>query len=358
MSNWANALASAAGAAANVGVEGIDRQLKLQDTIDAEQRAADIKLSTQERMLAIEEAAKTRAAERYAAVYQQKLGEDVPMEAASADATGLSDASSTQVTPQGADAPVTSSFHGDQGERLKAMQAVLANPQATDQQKQDAQAVIDGIQAQMKKQGDLNAKDVEGKTRKRTPAEARQAAFDETAGTDAGAFMAGTSMWKDAMNSERKDREDAQAVKDKQLDRESYERRTGMQVEQRANASAAETDRKTQADRERTATAQARIEALAGGKGAKATAMMQNYNFMVDQMGKSPEEAQRLLFQAKDSSELEKVFKILMHDKYGELTPEAALAKVRGIETATGGTPSNGGANLVRTWNPKTRKFE
>lgn len=351
MSNWGNAIAGAVGAVANVGSQALDRQLATADKIEAEKRAADLQLDLHQRMAAADEMMKNRAAERFATLTKQKLGEDVPLEAPGVDKTGLTDDSRTEFTTQdGSTASVA--FHGDTSDIVKRMQAKLNDPSTSAEDKADARAVLDGIQAQASKQADINAKGVDGKTRKRTVKEARDAAFDEAAVNDAPAFMAGRSMWKDAMQDDRTDAKDKVAQDDKDADRASREKIAGMTTEQRAKAAA-----------DRAAVARERIESLAGGKGAKATALMQNYEFMVKTMGKTPEEAQQILFHAKDSSEAEKVFKLLMHDKFGEMTPEEAFKKVRGIQTAGGGSQPAPAADAkpagrTRKWNPATQKFE
>lgn len=375
MSNWGNALAGAVGAVANDGAQALGAQMQDSVRADAEQRAADLQLNLHQRMAAADEMMKNRAAERFAALTKQKMAEPVAVDPSSIKNPTLTDASAVDITPRGAggsapaagdddeedgtdtSAPagaggtVRVALHGDQSATLKQMQAVVDNPKATPEQKQDAQNVIDGISAQIKKQQQLDAS---GKTRSRTVTEARDAALEDAAQNDPSAYIAGQSMWKQAMADERSDDTEKKSAAEKAADRASREKIAGMNVDQRRQASA-----------DRMASAQARIEALAGGKGAKATALMQNYNFMTTTMGKSPEEAQRLLFQAKDSSELEKVFKLLMHDKYGEMSTDDALAKVRGVEKATGATPPaklaagqvpTGGR--VRTWNPATGKLE
>lgn len=333
MSRWGSALASAAGAAANVGVQAIDRQIKLADNIEAEQRAADLKLSMAERMMAMEEAQKLRAAERFATMTGAKLGEEVPVEAPGIDATGIRRESASESDPLSIDvAP----------ENIAEMERVLIarmnSPALSAAERAEAKEGLEQLERQKKAQGELNAKSVEGKTRKRSLTEARDSAFNASATSDPGAFMAGQSMWKSAMSDERTDAKDKASASEKQADRTSREKIAGMQVDQRAASTAAETERKAEADRMRNAAATAKAEALAGGKGAKATAMMQNFTFLTEKLGKTQEEAEKVLFQAKDSSEAEKVFKMLKDDKYGELTVDSAFDKVRSISAKASGT--------------------
>lgn len=341
MSRWGTALAGAAGAVANVGVQALDRQMQQADQIEAEQRAADMKLAMAERMSAMEEAQRLRAAERFAKMTGAAMEEDVPLEAPGIETTGIQ------------------SFSKDPAKAAQVeaqLQAIVNNPNASPKQKEEAALGLEVLAQQKAEQLDLNAKSVEGKTRKRTLAEARDVAMERTATTDVGAFIGGQSMWKNAMADERADKKDKAAASEKDADRTSREKIAGMHVEQRAASSAAETERKAAADEDRAKAAKARIEALAGGKGDKATALMKNYRFLTEEMGKSKEEAESILFMAKDSSELEKVFKLLNNDKFGELTPQSAYEKVRGISAAVAG--GNAGGSKIRDWNPKTGKFE
>lgn len=394
MGLFASALAGAVGAATTDLSAGLSDQMK-QDSADAAaQRAANLQLDLHQRMAAADELQRNAAAQRFADLTKQKMGEQVPVQPSDIKNPSLTDASAVEITPRtpgatpaagsstagstdasagddgedddsrdasstpapGGAGTVKVALHGDQSATLKQMQAVVDNPKATAEQKQDAQNVIDGIKAQTAKQQQLDAA---GKTRNRTLKEARDAAFEATAQDDPAAYIAGQSMWKQAMANDREDASDEDKKQEKAADRTSREKIAGMNIEQRNKASA-----------DRLAAAKARIEALSGGKGAKATALMQNYKFMTEQMGKTPDEAQRLLFQAKDSSELDKAFKLLIHDKYSELSVDDALGKVRGLEKAAGVTspaPSAPSApsgkqmatgGRVRNWNPTTGKFE
>lgn len=84
MADWANAIASGIGAAAKSGADSIDQQQRQEAAAIAEQRAADVKLATAERIMAIEEAQKNRAAERFAAIVKNKMG-GTPLEVAPGD---------------------------------------------------------------------------------------------------------------------------------------------------------------------------------------------------------------------------------------------------------------------------------
>lgn len=360
MSRWGAAMAGAVGAVANVGVQQIDRNLRMQDQAEAEQRAADLKIDTTTRLMAAQEMAQNRAAERFAALTGDALKEAVPLEAQNVEETGI--------TRDSAMAAGTGPGFEMAPEKLAKIEAdwraVQNDPNAPAQLKADAAGVLAQIERQRNEQAGLNAKAVDGKTRPRTLAEARSVAFDTAAVTDPAAMAAGTSMWKSAMDTERLDSKEkssrGETRAEKEADRASRERVAAMQVDARRDIAGAETERKTQADAQRYETSKARIEALAGGKGAKATALMQNVEFL-EQRGETPESIKRFIFNAKDTSELEKSFKLLAADKFGDLTPEMALERVRGITTATAtgktATPFAGGEK-IRTWNPATRKFE
>lgn len=352
MGRWGEALAGAAGAVANVGAQALDRQLKMQDQADAEQRAADLKIDTASRMMAAEEMMKNRAAERFAAVTQQKLGEPV-VNPDPVEQTGISRESAEAAgTGSGFDMNAQ-----DLAQLERKAQDTIANPSATAEQKQDAQLLLDQLGRQKKAQGDINLKDAtaNNKVRTRTTKEARDTAFEATATTDPAAYMAGQGMWKQAMETDRIDTKDAQATKDKQLDRESLERRTGMQVDQRATAAQAETERKSAADKKRDATNRARLEAK-GANARQTTALMQNVA-MLEARGVPKEQIDDFIFKTKDSSRAEKVFKLMLHDKFGDMSIDDAVKKVDGVESATSTKPA-AGAGKIRTWNPATGKFE
>lgn len=185
--NWAYAMSQGAAAAAGAGADMIDRQMKE----DAEARAADRKLQDAERLMAIQEAMKNRAAERFASVARTKAGEEVPTEAPSVAQTGLTSGSAQSVG-------LKDGIQGDASvvqDIVKRAQETLKNPSATDEQKMHAKGIIEQISSQAEAQGTLNAKSVEGKTRKRSWSEAIQAAREETSLNDPGAFMAGEAMF-------------------------------------------------------------------------------------------------------------------------------------------------------------------
>jgi len=364
MSKWGAALGQGIAAVAKVGTDGIDTQLKLDAAVMAEQRAADIKLNTAERMMAIEEAMRNRAGDRFTAIYKTKMGEEIPVDAPTLEQTGVTRESAVEATADkpGADFAQSPTDLAALEQQLKR---AAGNPDATDEQRQDARDALAALQAQKAKQKDVNAASVEGKTRKRTDTEAARAAMEEAAGSDFGAFTAANGAWKDAFAREDKAKDHAIAAADKDADRESREKVAGIQadtrreiageqVEARREIAAAETARKTEADQLRYKAAQERVTALAGGKGAKATALMQNYQFLVEKLGKSSQEAEKVLFSAKDSSEAEKVFKLMLADKFGDLTVEDAVAKVRGVTDAVKApAPAPAAAGAA----PKRRKY-
>lgn len=195
MADWAAAIASGLGAAANTGAGIIGDQMRMDQQLQAEQRAADIKLDLNQRMSAAEEMMKNRAAERFSGIVRDQMGQQVPVAPQSVQQTGLTDASAGAEYQQ-ADGSGTAStaLHGDMSVRLKLAQDTLASPNATLEQKQDAKDAIEAITAQTAKQAQVNAKGVEGKTRARTIDEASQAALDWALQNDAPAYMAGTGM--------------------------------------------------------------------------------------------------------------------------------------------------------------------
>lgn len=190
MADWAYAIGSGLAAGANAGANTMDQQIHANFQAQAEQRAADIKLDTDQRLLAIQEAMKNRAAERFSTVVKAKMGEPVQAEAQPVSETGITHASGEAI---GLPASLQQSPAAVKN-LMTLAQGTLANPTATDQQKEDARALMDQIGRQSDAQATLNAADAKGKTRPRTVDEASQAALDETLQTDAPAFAAGTGM--------------------------------------------------------------------------------------------------------------------------------------------------------------------
>jgi hypothetical protein len=79
MSKWGNALAGGLAAAAKSGAESLGMMEKEQMQVAAEQRAADLQLATQERLMAIKEAQANRASEHFSNVVKQKIDSGLPM---------------------------------------------------------------------------------------------------------------------------------------------------------------------------------------------------------------------------------------------------------------------------------------
>lgn len=190
MADWAYALSQGLGAGANTGANVMDQQIQNNYRMQAEQRAADIHLDMQQRMLAIQEAMKNRAAERFSTVVKDKMAEPVQADAQPVSETGITHASGEAM---GLPASLQQSPAGV-NKLVKLAQDTLANPAATDQQKEDARALMEQIGKQSDAQATLNTDAAKGKTRTRTVDEASQAALDQTLQTDAPAFAAGTGM--------------------------------------------------------------------------------------------------------------------------------------------------------------------
>ena len=170
MANWAYALSKGVEAGAVAGVGVLDSQIKKEDAIEAETRAsnrqieaetraADRKLSDAERMLAITEAAKNRAAERFGASVKAKMGTEVP---------ATEDAASQQ--------------------RRAQANATITSPDATDSRREAATGMLSQLDA---------SKPAEGQTRKLTREEAVKAAQEENFTNDPAAYMAGKAMATD-----------------------------------------------------------------------------------------------------------------------------------------------------------------
>lgn len=204
MSNFGYALSKGLEAGFKSGSGLIADSIKNDEKIEAEDRAANRQLATEERLLAIREAAKNRAYERFSSIMRTKQGEEVPMEPASVAESGL--------TAEGAQAAGLQDgiqgSAGQVGKLVKLAKDTLANPTATEEQKADARGLIAQLVQQEKAQGDVNAQAVEGKTRKRTFDEVVEASRQEAALNDPSAFVAGESMFA----ADRKDKREEQKL--------------------------------------------------------------------------------------------------------------------------------------------------
>ena len=211
MSNFGYALSKGLEAGFKSGSGLIADSIRNDERIEAEERAANRQLATEERLLAIREAAKNRAYERFSQIMRTKQGEEVPIDPASVAETGL--------TAEGAAAALGKRIYdgkeqdatGIQGSAGQVKQLVqraketLMNPSATEEQKADARGLIDQLMRQEKAQGEVNAKAVEGKTRKRTFDEVVEAARQDAALNEPAAFAAGEAMFAAERKEKRED---------------------------------------------------------------------------------------------------------------------------------------------------------
>lgn len=198
MADWAAALAGGIGAAATTGANIIGDQMKQDQQIAAEQRAANTQLDLHMRMAAADEMMKNRALEDYSGIVKQQMGVQVPLEAPSVAKTGLTDESATKFTPSTGDPEASAKFHGDQAANLAHMQKLIDDPKVPDDVKKEAQNAIDAIKAQTEKQKEVNEDGVDGKTRPRTMEEAVSAANDYALQNNPTAYVAGTKAYNDA----------------------------------------------------------------------------------------------------------------------------------------------------------------
>ena len=343
--NWAYAMSQGAAHAAGAAADIADRQMKE----EAEMRAADRKLSDQERLLAIQDAMKTRAAERFSGVVKNKAGEEIPLEAA--PVTELTEGS----------AKLSGLQDGIQGDKavvngiLKRAQETLNNPNATPEQKEDARGVIDQIGTQAKAQGDINAKAVEGKTRKRSWSEAVDAARQETLMTDAPAFIAGEGMLSAERTEERADKRAAATVK-------AAEVKAAMEDKKEEGRNA----RNREDNQARLDEMELRLEKQFG-KGGTTSALVQNVA-MLKEMGFDKSRVEDFIFGKKAMDPVDIAAKMVALDKDGEKTPEehakAAVALVGSIENAkrnkaaASAEPANSGEKKRLVYNPATGKVE
>jgi hypothetical protein len=335
MMDWGYAIGQGLAGAAASGANSIDTQLKANAAADAEQRAADLKLDTATRMMAITEAMKNRAAERFSSVVKDQMGKEVPATPEAVSATGITHESGADAlgerTYDGETAPATGlKLGGPELSRvMKRAQETIDNPRATDAQREDARALMEQIGKQAESQKDINEEEAKGKTRKPTMDEAQEAALNETLQNDAPAFIAGTGM----LNAANKDENERK------------------RLESRERIAKAETERKERADNLRYDAIMQRIDAKeaagANGKGGNATALRQNVD-LLKELGYTADKIEKFIFDKKEIPVEDIAAKILSSDKYGEMTPEQATEKALGIKraaaAASGSPPAPAGA--------------
>lgn len=181
MADWGKAFSSAAKGASGLLQAEIDSERKL----EAEEIAADRNLKTQERLLAAKQAMENRAAERFAEIYKRER--DVPAQQEAAPVTEFTAAGTQQ-------AGFRDGMQGDAAALVRQFSAVLNNPNATDEQKGHAQAILGQLGEQVDGQKQANAKAVEGKTRPRSFNETMEAAVQTAMGEDAPAAAYGAGL--------------------------------------------------------------------------------------------------------------------------------------------------------------------
>jgi hypothetical protein len=361
MADWAHALATGLGAAANTGANIIGDQMKQRDQMAAEQRAADIKLDLAQRMAAADEMMKNRAAERFSGVVKAKMGEEVPVEAPSVNQTGITrDAGKAAGYVDVNGTQVAGSFNADPATLRQMLQNAnrrLMDPASTDEQRTQAQELVTVLQKQIEAQSGINAKAVEGKTRKRTAEEAAHAALEDTLTSDAPAFMAGTGM----LSAYGKLDDGDKKLKLQQAEAERKERQANADRESRERTAAERDDSRERIAAQRM---EAMFERLNGGKNGAKSAMVQNLEWLKTNLKFSDQQLADFVTEKKHTSAEDIAAKLLSADKFGDLTPETAMEKatklVQARDKLQGGTSSAGPADSGKRlkYNPATGKVE
>lgn len=366
MSDWANALLSGIGAAANTGAGIIGDQMKQDAAALAEQRAADVKLDTAQRLMAMEEAMKTRAAERFSGTVKAKMGEQLPVDAQTVQQTGItSDSAKVLGKFDFGNGPEDATGITGGADKIKTMlkSAIAAsnNPDLTDAQRSDARGLADQLGAQVIEQDRLNKEAVDGKTRTRTIGEARQAALDDTLQNDPGAFIAGTGMLGSIMKDEATQR--AADLKERLATSEAdrKERQANADRDSREAIAADRDAQREKAADQRYEAMMARIEAgFSGGKGNK-SALIQNMEWLRDNLKWTPDQLADYVTEKKHLAPEDIAAKLLSADKFGELTPETAMQRATQLVKARDAMGSGGQAGSssgkVLNYDPKTGKF-
>lgn len=281
------ALGQGLAAGARSGVESIEAGQKQEAAIAAEQRAADRQLDTAQRMMAIQEAMKNRAAERFSTVVKAKM-------------TGAP----LQIAP-GDPAPLTN----------------------------------------------------EDMTVKPSIDDAAQQALDETLMSDPAAYQAGTGMLGGVM------KEKAEA---KRL--ESREKIEADKLASREHIEETKAAQRERAEERRFTALMARVEkSSGGGKNGSKSAMVQNLEWMRDNLKWTPDQLADYVTEKKHTSTEDIAAKLLSADKFGELTPEVAMQRAQQLvqagdklRGASAKPAASGPASAPKRmkYNPATGKIE
>lgn len=365
MAEWANALMQGIGAAANTGAGMIGDQMKQDAAAQAEQRAADIKLDTAERLMSMETAMKARAAERFSSVVKDKMGEELPATPQTVVQTGVTRESAHAIGLEDGIAGGAPQI----AETMRKYTAAANNPNLTPEQRADAQGVVDQLTKQVNAQGDLNVTAAEGKTRSRTLEEATQAAKDYALQNDPMAYVAGTGMLATADKQDATER--AAALKEKLANQEAQrkERQAEADRESRESIATNRDDQREKAADQRFEAMMARIDAGATGKAGNKSAMVQNLEWLRENLKMDDAQLLDFVTEKKHTSPEDIAAKLLSADKYGELTPETAMQRAMGLMEAGDKLRKNGGAGAAPgskpkadsgktlTYDPKTGKF-
>lgn len=358
MADWASALAQGVSAAANTGAGIMGDQIKMDQQLQAEQAASDIKLDLHTRMAAADEMMKNRAAENFSSYVKKFADEEIPVEPQTVPQTGITRASADVVGT----GPGFAGSAQELAATLKKYQAASQDPNLTDEQRADAQGVVDQISKQVFAQQQMNEDAADGKTRKRTPDEVNEAAKSYALQNDAPAFIAGTAMLapgdrQDAIDKanalKEKDitRKDAQAV----ADRESREKIASNRDDQREKAA----DQRFEA-------MMAKLGPDGKGSGGSKSATVQTLEFLRDELGWSKSEIGAYLTQSKHASVEDIYLKLkTANDKnFGEASDDELMQKAQSIATMSRGSgaapaaSSTPSASKTLNWDPKTGTFK
>lgn len=276
MSDWANALMTGLGAAAQTGAGIIGDQMKQQQQIEAEQRAADTQLDLHERMAAADDMMKNRALERYASIVKTQAGVQVPQEADSVDKTGITREAGKEAgeIDVGDGTKARGSFNmskADLQTHIQNLQRTLDDPNSTDEQRADAKGAIAVMEKQIEAQKSLNEDAVDGKMRPRTTEEAVAAANDYALQNDPTAFVAGTKAYNDANKDDIAEKKLAQQL--------TLQRESGARAERMAQLRS-----------------DTMLAKLGGGAGGKEQANIAQVEYLMTKRGLSQDQALALVY--------------------------------------------------------------
>lgn len=362
MADWASAIAQGVGAAALTGADLIGSRIKMDQQLEAEQRAADLKLDLQQRMAAADEMMKNRAAERFSGYVRDAASEELPVEPRSIQETGITAESGKALGKRDyGNGPEDVAGLTGSADRIRGLmegaRAKLADPNLTAEQRADYQLVVDQLTTQVLAQEEINKRAAAGIARKRSLSEATEAAREYALQNDPAAFAAGNALLGPGEKQAAADK----AFALREADAERKERQATADRESREAIAAQRDSQREKAADQRFQAMMARLEANGGGSAGSKSATVQTLEFLRDQLGWSKEKIGEYLTTSKHSPVEDIYLKLKASNEksFGGATEEELMAMARSTAAKLrGATEPSPTAPKTLTYDPKTGTFK